>query len=209
MTFRFLLLAFILFTSSCIKSQNRNDTEKLVGGPCEGCKAIYEYGDKFLNPIDTISGFTSSNQKIKITGTVYYIDGKTPAKDIILYVYHTDEKGIYPKRNSSKGWEKRHGFLRGWIKTDSSGVYTLYTFRPASYPNTTIPQHIHIIVKEPDKKEYHIDDFYFDDDLNLTNTIRNRSKPRGGNGIIKLKGKNSLLQARRDIILGLNIPNYD
>jgi len=209
MPFRFLLLAVIILTSSCIKSQNTNAIEKLIGGPCEGCEAIYEYGDRFLNSVDTISGFTTSNQKIKITGTIYNNDGKTPAKDIILYAYHTDEKGIYPKRSSSKGWEKRHGFLRGWVKTNVSGNYTFYTLKPASYPNTSIPQHIHITVKEPDKNEYYIADIYFDSDPNLTESIRNRKDHRGGNGIVKFSKNGQLLEAKRDIILGLHIPNYD
>jgi len=34
-------------------------------------------------------------QKIKIQGTVYHHDGKTPASDVILYVYHTDQSGQY------------------------------------------------------------------------------------------------------------------
>jgi len=201
---RFLIVGTLFFITSCVKSQETS----LLGGPCEGCEAIYEYGKRYLNPIDSLPGFESAIEKIKITGTIYKKDGKKPAGNVILYAYHTNEKGIYPKKNTSKGWERRHGYIRGWIKTDRSGVYTLYTFRPASYPNTTIPQHIHITIKEPDKNEYYIDDFYFDDDPNLTNNVRSRSKPRGGSGIIKLKRKNSLLEAQRDIILGLNIPNY-
>jgi len=202
------IFIILLLLSSCVKSQEKN-TKKLVGGSCEGCEAIYEYGNKALNAVDTLPGFTAAKEQLKITGTIYKKDGKTPAKDVILYAYQTNEKGIYPKRNASKGWEKRHGYIRGWIKTDASGKYTLYTFRPASYPSTTIPQHIHITIKEPEKNEYYIDDFYFDDDPNLTNRIRNRSNFRGGSGIIKPKNVNSMLIANRNIILGKNIPNYD
>lgn len=204
-----LVVLFFLFCISCLKSQEKDSVKKRIGGPCDGCEAIYEYGNKDLKSVDTIPGFVIAKDKLKITGTIYKNDGKTPAKDVILYAYHTNEKGVYPKKNTSMGWEKRHGYLRGWIKTDISGKYTLYTFRPASYPNTTIPQHIHITLKEPDKNEYYIDDFYFADDPNLTDRIKNRTNFRGGSGIVKPVIINSMQVANRDIILGKNIPNYN
>ncbi len=204
-----LLFISILLISACAKSQEKRVQEKLVGGPCEGCEAIYEYEGHVLNAVDTLSGFSSSKEQLKISGIIYQNDGKTPAADVLLYIYQTNEKGVYPKRNNSKGWEKRHGYIRGWIKTNTKGQYTLYTFRPASYPNTVIPQHIHITVKETDKNEYYLDDFYFDDDPNLTSRIRNKKKFRGGNGILKLVKNNTLQEAKRDFILGLNIPNYN
>ena len=200
---------FLILSISCVKSQETKTVKKLVGGPCQGCEAVLEYGDKYLNNVDTLAGFKSGKEQLKLSGVIYQNDGKTPAKDVILYAYQTNEQGIYPKTNNSKGWEQRHGYIRGWIKTDKTGRYTLYTFRPASYPNTTIPQHIHLTIKEPDVNVYYIDDFYFEDDPNLTDKIRNRPNFRGGSGIIKpIKGQ-SLYEAKRDIILGLNIPDYN
>ena len=205
--FYFILVYTVLF-SCCINSQNKQETSKTAGEPCEGCEAIYEYDDKILTSTDTLAGFNTLKPQIKISGTVYKKDDKTPAEDIILYVYHTNDKGIYPSNKASKGWERRHGTLRGWVKTDSNGSYTFYTSRPASYPNTRIPQHIHITIKEPDKNEYYISDFYFEDDPNLTDNIRNDPNPRGGSGIISLRDRSEIKEATRNIILGLNIPNY-
>lgn len=199
-----LLLLFTFLLMSCAQSQS----SKVVGGPCEGCEAVNAYGDKKLKSIDTIYDFDTNSNKIKISGTVYKNDAKTPAKDIILYIYHTDQNGRYPSTSSSKGWEKRHGYLSTWLKTDSQGNYTFYTTRPASYPNSTIPQHIHITVKEPNINEYYVEDFYFSDDPYITPNILNRAKPRGGSGVITLKGNDDLKTANRDIILGLHIPNY-
>ena len=203
-TLAILLCSFLL--SKCVESQNEQ-VAQIIGGPCEGCEAIYEYGDKILTAIDTLPSFDTMKTKIKISGTVFKNDGKTPAKNVILYFYHTNDEGIYPSKPDSKGWERRHGYLRGWVKTDENGTYTLYTSRPTSYPNSTMPQHIHITVKEPNKNEYYIDDYFFSDDPNLTLDIKNRKSPRGGSGIIRLN-KNSPQSATRDIILGLNIPNY-
>ena len=198
------IMFFISF--SCL-SQNRSNL-KLVGGPCEGCEAIYEYGNKHLSSVDTLAQFNKLPNPIKVSGVVYENDGETPANDIILYVYHTNNNGIYPSNKYSKGWERRHGYLRGWMKTDSEGRYAFYTSRPASYPNTNISQHIHITVKEPDKNEYYIDAFHFSDDPNITQAIMNKKNPRGGYGVISLKKEGAIQVANRNIILGLNIPNY-
>ena len=204
---KFFLLVLMLHTGLLLNCQNKNQN-KLVGGPCEGCEAIYEYGDKVLKTIDTLPDFKKLPHPIKISGIVYKNDGKTPAKDVILYVYHTNDKGIYPKREGLKGWGQRHGYLRGWMKTGNDGRYTFYSSRPASYPNTTIPQHIHITVKEPHKNEYYLADYYFSDDPYLPSNIKSRTNHRGGNGIITLQLEGDLLVANRDLILGKNIPNY-
>ena len=197
-------VSLALIISSCAQSQQST----IVGGPCEGCEAVNQYGNRTLAAMDTIVGFNTRPNKIKVSGTVYMNDGKTPAKDIILYIYHTDHTGRYPTNPNSVGWEKDHGFLRTWLKTDVKGSYSFYTTRPASYPNSSVPQHIHITVKEPDVNAYYVEDFYFSDDPNITPNILNRAKPRGGSGVITLKDDGDIKSATRDIILGLNIPNY-
>ena len=56
----YLLLLTALLFSSYAKSQNNINNGKFVGGPCEGCNAIYEYGNRTLYPVDTLAGFNSS-----------------------------------------------------------------------------------------------------------------------------------------------------
>lgn len=192
--------------SSCLA---QTKTQQIVGGPCEGCEAIYEYKNQRLEPIDTLPDFKQTEPKLKLTGTVFEKDGKTPAENVILYIYQTDRNGIYATKGNEKGWAKRHGYIRGWIKTDKSGKYTFYTFRPASYPNGAEPEHIHITIKEPKKNEYYIDEFVFDDDPMLTQNKRNKLENRCGSGIVKPTLKDGILTAYRNIILGLNIPNYE
>ena len=105
------------------------------------------------------------------------------------------------------GWARRHGYIRGWVKTDADGKYTFYTFRPVAYPNGREPEHIHITVKEPNKNEYYIDAFMFEDDPLLTSSARRSLPNRGGSGIVLPTVKKGILTVERDIILGLNIPN--
>lgn len=191
-------------------SQPTVSTSRHVGGACEGCEAIHETSIPFakLGWTDTLPDFNEPGPKLVVSGTVYQQDGKTPAPDVVLYVYHTNQEGIYPKRGDERGWSSRHGYIRGWVKTNGQGQYRFYTLKPAVYPSRTDPAHIHITVKEPDKNEYWIDDFQFDDDPLLTADKRSRQQNRGGNGIVKLQSQDGMLTATRAIVLGKNVPDY-
>lgn len=202
-------IAIIALTIYSCQSQTKDKTTKIVGGRCEGCEALLEYGDKKLSNVDTLPKFEVSEPKLKITGTVYQKDGKTPASNIILYIYHTNENGIYETKGDEKGWAKRHGYIRGWVKTSSDGRYTFYTFRPSSYPNTSAPQHIHMTVKEPNTNAYYVDDIMFKDDKFLTNEFKERLGQRAGSGEVLPKMENGILHVKRDVVLGRNIPDYD
>lgn len=200
------LLLFAIVIGSCHSQSSKQI--KVVGGPCEGCEAIHEYGNRFLTSVDTLPEFSSTEPKIKLIGTVYHQDGRTPAEGIILYIYHTNREGIYETKGDEKGWARHHGIFRGWIKTGKDGQYTFYTFRPGAYPSGTEPEHIHITVKEPGKSEYYLDDFLFEDDPMLSSEKRKNMPNRGGSGI-KMPFKNTdILEIKRDLILGLNIPGY-
>ena len=99
--------------------------------------------------------------------------------------------------------------MRGWVKSNQRGEYKFTSIRPAHYPNSRGPAHIHAIVKEPDKNEYYIDEYLFDDDPAVTREPRPRVENRGGSGIIHLaRNSDGTWVGRRDIVLGLNIPNY-
>ncbi|WP_420385773.1 intradiol ring-cleavage dioxygenase [Roseivirga sp.] len=179
-----------------------------LGGRCEGCEALLEYGDQPLQSTDTLPDFQKNEPKLVLSGTVFESDGQTPAEGVIIYVYHTNREGIYPTQGNERGWARRHGYIRGWAITDQNGRYTFYTFQPASYPSRTDPAHIHMTIKEPGKKEYWIDSVHFEEDPLLTTKIRNNMSNRGGNGIVSPKQQGNYLLVERNIILGENIPHY-
>lgn len=200
----------LIFAFACL-SLAACSQAKQAGGPCEGCEAIYENDTPFekLPSYDTLPGYYEKGNKLLVTGRVLQADGKTPASDVILYLYHTNAAGIYPTRGNEKGWDRMHGYLRGWLKTNEKGEYSFLTIRPGAYPEKNNPEHIHITIKEPGRNEYWIDDFHFDDDPILTPGARKNFGDRGGSGIIKTIKIDGLIKGSRNIILGKNIPDYD
>ena len=199
----------INYGSAFAQNWNEKNTQ-LVGGPCEGCEAIFGYGDKILNNVDTLPDFNTSEIKLKVMGTIYQKDGITPAADIILYVYQTDKNGIYATREGDTFWAKRHGYRRGWIRTDKDGKYTFYTLNPGHYPDREAPAHIHLTVLEPTGKYYWLGAYHFNGDEYLTDKEIKPKSPRGGSpGLLELYSKGNLWVGRRDIILGKNISDYD
>ncbi len=203
----YILMGITLFFLSCAQSQEDKDYQ-LVGGPCEGCEAVFEYGDQKLNSIDTLPDFTGAKNKLKISGIIYELDGKTPAENVILYIYHTNAKGVYPTKGDEEGWGKRHGYIRGWIKTGKDGNYTFYTQIPGSYPNRKTPAHIHPLILQPDGKYYYINEYLFANDPRLTKDVVNEDFRGGNSGVLELKLDDGISNAHRDIILGKNIPGY-
>jgi protocatechuate 3,4-dioxygenase, beta subunit len=190
-------------------SEKKAGNSGIVGGPFENGEYMYIGMPDSIKPVDTSAGWTQKGQKLLITGTIYKPDGKTPAPGIILYYYHTDITGLYAAKQDTDPRVARHGYIRGWVKSDINGRYAIYTVRPAPYPNSDMESHIHPSLKEPGiDKEYYIDEFVFDDDSLLTGEKRKRLSNRGGSGILRPFVKDSLQIAEHNIITGLNIPNY-
>ena len=206
------ILVSAILLSSCGHSQDQNPTteSQLIAGPCEGCEAVFEYGDRILNAIDTLPDFREEEgQRIKITGTIYENDGTTPAKDVILYIYHTNQNGIYAPAEDDSRWGKRHGHIRGWIKTGADGKYAFYTLKPGIYPNRSAPAHIHPIILEPDGRYYWIGSYHFAGDSLLTEKELHPDSPRcGSSGLLTLRQEGDIWVGNRDLILGKNVPGY-
>jgi len=185
-----------------------NDTA--VGDYCDGCETMYAGIPNWDNitPRAAIADGHEPGERMEIAGQVFRKDGKTPAKDIILYIYHTDATGNYsPAAGQTEA--RRNGHLRGWARTDASGHFTIASIRPAPYPGRGIPAHIHILVKEPGKTLYYIDEIRFDDDPLNTPEERSKTKRRGGDLLIHLtKDLHQVWQGSVKITLGLNIPGY-
>ena len=182
--------------------------EPILGGPCEGCEAIFDGLPDSLSTQTRIAPIDEPGEALRIEGTVR--DGAGHAiEGIIVYAYHTDAHGIYPHNpNASMG--NRHGRLRGWAKTDAQGRYGFDTIRPSSYPDSRVPAHVHMHVLEPGRGSYWIDDIHFRDDRFLSpQELARLRRGRGGSGLAMPEGDaRQGWSVRRDIVLGLDIPGY-
>lgn len=213
---RMVVLLFVLSVwMGCQRDTHRsqpspivNTDSLIVGGGCETCEYMYIGQPASINAVDTSAGWQGPGQKLIIKGRVFQIDGRTPAAGITLYYWQTDHKGLYSYREGIPEGAKKHGHIRGWLKTDAEGRYTLYTVQPAPYPKSNIPAHIHMVVKEPGMSEYYIDDVEFDDDKLLTGAERKKRLARGGTGVLRPEMIKGVQVAERNIILGLNIPDH-
>lgn len=160
-----------------------------------------------LDNIDTIPGFESKTNKLKIYGTIYKSDGVTPAKDVILYIEQADEHGNFDLRKEN---DKRYVHNRGWIKTDSDGNYTFYTYIPGNDRRYNQMQQLFPIIKEPSKPEYAIGTFLFDEDPLLSKLCRKRLAKKGDiTRILKLTKEDDLFVTKKDIKLREGIAMAD
>ena len=201
-------IILFLYALTCPTIYAQNQTERVVGGGCEDCQQMMEGMPSQLSSETSIAGNNEPGERLTIQGIIYKADAKTPAPNVVLYFYHTNNKGEYtPLEGQQHG--RRHGALRGWVKTDSQGRYRFHTIRPASYPKSRAPQHIHPIIKETGIAPYWIDDYLFLDDPYLTKEAQEKNKKRGGSGIIKLqKNGKGIWEGERNIVLGLNVKGY-
>lgn len=203
---RAVLLAGLLMLSAAARAD-----ERIVGLPCEGCYAVFTAlpDTATLGHEVRIASREESGEPLTLTGIVESADGQ-PAAGVIVYAYQTNARGLYPRAAELKGEAARHGRLRAWARTDAQGRYTFHTIRPGSYPDSRIPQHIHLHIIEPGRCTYWIGDVLFRDDPFLSAAAAAREdSARGGNGVVTAAGDAQTgWRAQRDIVLGLNVPGY-
>ncbi len=164
---------------------------------------IYDYSEVQLNHTDTIPGFDSKQEKLKISGTIFKSDGITPAVDVILFIEQADENGDFDLREQDG---KRYVYNRGWVKTDANGHYTFYTYIPGNDRRYSQLQQLYPSIKEASKPEYDIASFLFDEDPLLSKLCRKRLAKKGDpSRVLKPKKVDGLLVVQKDIILGSDV----
>jgi protocatechuate 3,4-dioxygenase beta subunit len=199
----------VLACSSSTPEHNHSTKEIVKQDDCDNPDKNFECC--FVNMPSTVTNvmtITKEDEKgehLIITGTVFGKDDKTPASGVFLYAYQTDITGRYTKTGSEAGIQKWHGRLHGWCKTGSDGKYEILTIRPASYPNSTEPAHIHMVVKIPGgAPPFYINDFVFTDDPFVNASYRSRlSNNPGGPGEITLTKQGTTWYGTRDITFSL------
>jgi len=187
------------FTATLSSGAIAAPREPVIGGPCEGCEWVFDDLPGTLRSSARIAPASQPGMAMVIEGIVTTLRG-APSPGVIVYAYHTDQTGIYPPAAN------RHGSLRGWALTDAQGRYRFDTIRPGAYPSRNVPEHVHMHVIEPGIGTYYIDNLEFEDDP--LSSQRSRTEQRGGDGFMLPARRDGVWQARRDIVLGRNIPGY-
>lgn len=119
---------------------------------------------KQLSHSISIADQREPGERLHLTGVVRKADGRTSVPGIVIYAYHTNKNGVYPKRGNEVGIHTWHGYLHAWGKTNERGEFEIRSIRPAQYPSNNTPAHIHLVVKEPGGAMYYVNDITFADD---------------------------------------------
>jgi protocatechuate 3,4-dioxygenase beta subunit len=135
-----------------------------------------------------------------VSGKIFKADGKTPAGDLTIYVYHTDARGLYSEEDGNG--REPNPRLKGWMQTDREGRYEFRTIKPAPYPNSRNRAHIHSKVYGGGQAELRIEDFVFEDDPLVPSDVRARFANQGTfSPVMKVERDGALLRCVRDIRL--------
>jgi protocatechuate 3,4-dioxygenase beta subunit len=169
---------------------------------CEGCEAVYEREAELLGWSAQVADQNEPGERLVAEGTIFAADGTTPQQGVVIYLHQTNAEGLYANGADESEWSRRNGRLRAWVRTGADGRYRFDTIKPAPYPDMTGPAHLHLMVLEPGKRPYYIDDTVFDGEFLVDQRYRARQELRGGSGIVRLsRDATGTLLAQRDIVL--------
>ena len=127
-----------------------------------------------------ITSKDETGESMIATGRVFAPDGKTPVEGIRVHVYHTDAKGYYNPGTTSSQKPR----LNGTMLTNEEGRYEYRTIRPASYPQSRNPAHIHYVISGKGYSEQY-DELEFEGDPFLTEEVIEKSRKLGTFGVIQ------------------------
>ncbi len=116
---------------------------------------------------------------LRVRGAVRDASGK-PLAGALLYAYHTSAKGWYSDKAAhivGGDGDPGHARLFVYLKTDAEGRYEIATIRPAGYPESDLPAHIHVhITPAAEGAPSWVTEILFEDDPRLTPQARERSR---------------------------------
>lgn len=113
---------------------------------------------------------------------VNVVDGfDKPVTGALVYLYQTDARGWYSDTAAhvlTQEGDRRHARLFAYLKTDDNGYFEVETIRPESYPNSSLPRHIHCEIVAADGRQL-ITELLFRDDPKLEGEAMSRALREG------------------------------
>ena len=109
--------------------------------------------------------------RLTLKGTVLDRSGN-PVKGARVYVYQTSAKGWYSSEGghiAGPSGDEGHARLFGYVVGDDQGRFVVKTIRPAGYPESNLPAHIHVeIAAGAGNGRVMVTEVQFSDDPRLT-----------------------------------------
>jgi len=115
---------------------------------------------------------TEEGEPLVVRGRVVAPEGDAPLAGARIYVYHTDWKGSYGPGGSDLPR------IFGYLRTDEEGRFELRTIRPASYPESDVPQHVHYTLEAEGRRSV-TSEVVFADDPKLRGEILEEARREG------------------------------
>ncbi len=143
--------------------------------------SLHQYA--FAQVVDTESSEVQievpekSGNPLIIQGIITGSDGK-PVPGADIWIYHTDSQGYYARDDNGeeKGW--RHSLYSAKLKSAEDGTFNVHTIKPAGYPNSINPAHLHLRINTPNYPELEYT-AYFEGGNRITGDIKNLVKKYG------------------------------
>jgi catechol 1,2-dioxygenase len=142
----------------------------------------------------------STGEVMRLFGTVYQQDGKTPMSNALIEAWQCDENEHYD--NTSDDY-----LFRGSVKTGENGQYAFRTIVPVPYKDGDDwrPAHIHFRISSEDHQDL-ITQIYFKGDPHLTGDAASAS-PQALNRILDIKKKAANeSEVKFDVVMGKSLP---
>jgi catechol 1,2-dioxygenase len=126
-------------------------TEADILGP------FYRFGAPFQT---RLAAPDEAGDKLRLTGTVFSADCRTPVPDALIEVWQANNAGLYDTNTPGNFTEVSQFHLRGMLQTNETGQYEIETIVPGRYPippnlpglekyaGLTRPAHIHFRVMD-------------------------------------------------------------
>jgi len=204
-----LMLVFVL-PIHCMGQDLKKKVEEVNNQLASGSKTISAIlTDPALMQLHSLTEFRevikkyAKQEKISLAnksepGTAVTIKGRLRGSEsvsnLLIYVYHTDNRGWYSDTGAHvlmREGDRGHARLFGYLKSDANGQFEFTTIHPQGYPQSDLPQHIHLEVYNNSGRNLIVTELLFDDDARLKGEIRKSAlengfqvaKNEGGNGI--------------------------